>query len=53
MRGRPQKYPLSKRQINSITNRLQKGFSRAAVAEELGIHPFAVIRVARSVTAGA
>lgn len=53
MRGRPQKYPLNKRQITAITNRLLKGESRAAVAEALGVHPFAVIRVARTMATGA
>jgi hypothetical protein len=52
-RGRPQKYPLSLRQVRSITNRIVMGQTRAEIAETLGIHPYAVLRVARTMTVGA
>ena len=47
-RGRPQKYPLTAGQVRSITSRLTKGQSAGSIAEELGVHEFAVLRVRRS-----
>lgn len=49
-RGRPQKYPLTKVQINSINKRIEKGESNAVIAEALGTHPFAVLRIRRGGT---
>lgn len=47
-RGRPQKYPLTKSQENSISKRLDKEESASTIAEALGVHPYAVLRVKRS-----
>lgn len=47
-RGRPQKYPLTARQIGKIQTRLAKGLSAAFIADELGVHEFAVLRVRRA-----
>lgn len=46
-RGRPVLYPTTTSQVKSIIARLKKGFSVAKIAEELGIHEFAVVRVKR------
>jgi hypothetical protein len=47
-RGRPQKYPLTASQIKRIEARLAKGQSAAFIADALGVHEFAVLRVRRS-----
>jgi hypothetical protein len=47
-RGRPQLYPLTAGQINRIMARLEKGQSAAFIADALGVHEFAVLRVRRS-----
>jgi len=46
-RGRPQKYPLTARQIGKIQTRLRNGISVAKIADELAVHEFAVLRVRR------
>lgn len=52
-RGRPISHPLNSRQVKAITARLTKGLqSRAEIAAELGVHPYAVLRVKRAMTAG-
>lgn len=48
-RGRPQMYPLTKAQENSILKRLEKGWSAREIAEALDVHEFAVLRVRRTV----
>lgn len=47
-RGRPQKYPLTAAQVRRIEARLEKGQSAATIAEALGVHEFAVLRVRRA-----
>ncbi len=47
-RGRPQLYPLTPGQTNRVMARLEKGQSAREIAEALGIHEFAVLRVRRS-----
>lgn len=47
-RGRPQKYPLTAAQVKRIQARLEKGQSAAGIAEALGVHEFAVLRVRRA-----
>lgn len=52
-RGRPQLYPLTGRQENSIKSKIEKGISSTQIIEDLGVHPFAVLRVRRALRAGA
>jgi IS30 family transposase len=47
-RGRPQLYPLTRAQEKMIKGRLEKGISVAKIAEELGVHEYAVLRVKRN-----
>jgi hypothetical protein len=47
LRGRPQMYPLTGVQINSILKRVGKGESTKAIAAALGVHEFAVLRIRR------
>ena len=47
-RGRPQLYPLTKRQEASVLRRLAKGESAAKISGALNIHEFAVLRVRRA-----
>lgn len=47
-RGRPQLYPLTAAQTKRITARLEKGQSAASIADALGVHEFAVLRVRRA-----
>lgn len=47
-RGRPQLYPLTGTQENSIKARLKRGESVNTIAEAVGVHTYAVIRVKRN-----
>lgn len=46
-RGRPQSYPLTSKQVKMIQTRLNNGLSAAKIANELGVHEFAVLRIRR------
>lgn len=46
-RGRPQLYPLTTVQEKSIRTRLKRGLGVAAIAAELGLEKFAVLRIKR------
>ena len=52
-RGRPQLYPLTSNQEKSVRSKIAKGVSSRVICEELGIHPFAVLRVRRQINAEA
>lgn len=45
--GRPQKYLLTANQVRSIQSRVAKGESTKTIAEALGVHEYAVLRVRR------
>lgn len=47
-RGRPQKYPLTGIQERAIRNRIEKGQTDGFIAEALGVHEYAVLRVRRA-----
>jgi hypothetical protein len=47
-RGRPQLYPLTGNQIRAIEARIIKGQSASFIAEALGVHEYAVLRVRRA-----
>jgi hypothetical protein len=47
-RGRPQLYPLTASQFNSIQKRLAKGEKPKEICEALDVHPYAVLRVKRN-----
>lgn len=49
-RGRPQMYPLTANQIKSINARVKKGETTKGIAEALGVHEFAVLRIRRGGT---
>jgi len=51
-RGRPQLYPLNGTQVNSVKARIARGDTSKSIVEELGIHPFAVLRVRRALRKG-
>ncbi len=40
-------YPLTGVEVRKIRNRLGKGLSVSTIAEAIGVHPFAVLRVKR------
>lgn len=46
-RGRPQMYTLTSKQVSMVNTRLNKGLSAAKIAQELGIHEYAVLRIRR------
>ncbi len=46
-RGRPIQHSLTPGQVDKIVRRLAKGIKVGKIAEELEIHPYAVIRVKR------
>lgn len=47
-RGRPQLHLLNGTQLNSIRLRLGRGESVRSIADYLGVHPYAVLRVKRN-----
>jgi hypothetical protein len=51
-RGRPIEHPVTANQQKSIVSRFKRGETQLGIAEALGLHPFAVLRVRRMMLAG-
>lgn len=51
-RGRPQLYPLTKKQELSIRAKIAKGVTSREIEESMGVHSFAILRVRRAIRRG-